>query len=89
MLRYLNKDLATYDIHGQLAAIKTPALIIHCEAEAIPIEAVRKIHEQIGGSEFIVLKDCGHFPYIEAPEDFLRAVRNFLNELPNTKGDEE
>ncbi|NUO80027.1 alpha/beta fold hydrolase [candidate division KSB1 bacterium] len=82
MLQYLSKDLATYNLHAQLATLKVSALIIHGEADPLPVEAAAQLHESLKGSEFVLLKYCGHFPFIEAPQDFVVNVKSFLNRLP-------
>ena len=82
MLHYLNRDVATYDLHPQLATLKTPTLIIHGEADLLPLEAARKLSQTIKESELVLLKYCGHFPFIEAPQDFVVNVKSFLNRLP-------
>lgn len=82
MLRYLGKDLTTYDLHAQLATLRVPALVIHGEADPLPHEIAKKLQESLKGSEFVLLKYCGHFPFIEAPQDFVVNVKSFLNRLP-------
>ncbi|MCG8607380.1 alpha/beta fold hydrolase [bacterium] len=80
-LRYLFKDLASYDLHSDLAKIKCPTLIVHGDSDAIAIEALDKIRENISGSKFILLKNCGHFPFIESPDEFFAQIRSFLADL--------
>lgn len=82
MLYHLSRDVATYDLYPQLATLKTPTLILHGEADLLPVEAARKLNRTIKDSELVLLKYCGHFPFIEAPQDFVVNVKSFLNRLP-------
>lgn len=80
LLKHMGRDKAflTYDLHQKLSGIKCPALIIHGEADTLPIEAAQKIHQHIKNSELIVLKNCGHFPFIETPNEFFENLKAFL-----------
>lgn len=70
--------LGNYDLHTELAVIDSPTLIIHGNDDPMPATFVQKIHEHIRGSEFVMLENCGHFPYIETPEAFFGDVKEFL-----------
>ena len=70
--------LADYDIADTLPAVSCPTLIIHGDYDTIPLESAEMIHKQIGDSKLVVVKECGHFPFIEAPEFFLREVNSFM-----------
>lgn len=76
----LFRKMPAFDLHPQLAAITCPVLIIHGDYEAIPREAPQKIQAQIKNSQFVLLKNCGHFPYIEVPAEFFKAVKEFLSQ---------
>jgi len=80
MMSYLSKDttIATYDIHPKLAVIKCQALIVGADYDQVPPEANERIHQSIKNSKLVVLKECGHFPYIEQPKEFFSTVRNFV-----------
>jgi len=82
LLRHLSKELATYDLYPQLATLQVPTLILCGEAESLPAEAPQRLHQSLKESELVLLKYCGHFPFIEAPQDFVVNVRSFLNRLP-------
>ncbi len=76
----LRISLGNYDIHGGLAAIKCPTLIIHAEADPLPVEASYKVHKHIRGSKFVILEKAGHFMFIEAPEKLCAVVRDFIRD---------
>ncbi len=80
MVRQLMRDstLRSYDIHHNLDAIRCPALIIAGADDVVAPGTNEQIHDHIHGSQYILLPDCGHFPFIEAREKFFSAVTEFL-----------
>ena len=75
--RHIEKSLAGYDLYNKLSKLDIPTLIIHGDYDPIPMEDIKKLHHSINGSKLVVLKDCGHFPFIEQPEKFLETVLQF------------
>ena len=46
--------------------LKIPTLIIHGDFDLISYSIAQKIHENIAGSNYILIKNCGHLiPYVE------------------------
>ncbi|HUI11255.1 MAG TPA: alpha/beta fold hydrolase [Bacteroidota bacterium] len=80
LLKYLARDttLQHYDLLGQLENISCPVLIIGGDSDMMPPSSNEAIHSHIPGSQLIIMKNCGHFPFIEAPTQFFPAVRSFL-----------
>jgi len=72
------KDLGKYDIHNKLRNINVSTLIMHGDKDVISIEGAKAINKQIPNSKLVIMKDVGHFPYIEAPKTFNRTVKTFL-----------
>jgi pimeloyl-ACP methyl ester carboxylesterase len=65
----------------RLGEIKAPTLIIHGDKDVlVPIECSRQAHQIIAGSKLHVLKNCGHWPQRDCPEEFNRVVKDFLIE---------
>lgn len=77
---FFQRLLMNYNIYDQLSAVKCPTLVIHGDSDPIPLDYVRKIHETIENSHFVLLDNCGHFPYIETPKKFYSAITDFLKE---------
>lgn len=67
-----------YDFYDQLAQIHTPTLILHGDYDPIPSSAAQNLHEHICGSTYILLKNCGHFPYVECPDKLFKHINDFL-----------
>jgi proline iminopeptidase len=72
------RSLGNYDLRPrlpQLAGIS--ALVLHGEADPIPIDAARTAAELLG-AEFHPVPRCGHVPYVEAFDTFRTVVGGFL-----------
>ena len=73
------KYFEDFDIYNKLNSIVCPTLIIHGENDPIPYKALERVHDSIKGSQFILLKNCGHFAHIEKSEDYFSAIEVFLS----------
>ena len=80
LMQYLAKDpqLQSYDLLGRLATITCPVLIVGSDFDLSPPGANEAIHSHIEGSRYVLMKNCGHFPFIEAPAQFFPLIRDFL-----------
>ena len=67
---------------GTLARIRTPTLVLWGKEDRIlpPAEGLR-LSAEIPGARLVVLPDTGHLPQEETPEEFSRAVNQFLDEV--------
>lgn len=73
------KSLGKHDILDKLSSINASTLVIHGEDSVIPVGSAQTISNRIPNCRLIILKGVGHFPYIEAPEEFANAVKAFIN----------
>ncbi len=60
--------LGNYNLLPKLERLDIPTLIIHGDYDFVPIECTQHIARAIAGSHLVVLKDCGHFSYLEHPD---------------------
>jgi pimeloyl-ACP methyl ester carboxylesterase len=63
----------------ELARLHVPTLVLHADSDFIPPEIADHIARAIPGARLVVLRNCGHFSYLECPDEFARAVTEFLN----------
>jgi proline iminopeptidase len=77
-LFFMTKELSKYDFYVELRKINCPTLIIHGDYDAIPIELAQNINKSIRKSTLAVIKNAGHFPFIEQESAFFNRVENFL-----------
>lgn len=77
----LFEETRNFNIYDELSVVKCPTLIIHGESDPLPVEAPRKIHQHIPQSRFVILKQAGHFMFIESPGELFSIIRNFLKDI--------
>ena len=66
-------------LRRRLARIKVPTLVVWGESDRVVTpEYGRAYHEAISGSRFSLIPRAGHYPHIEQPGEFVRAVTEFL-----------
>jgi proline iminopeptidase len=76
--------LPRYNVISRLKEIKAPALIIVGSDDFIcPPSQAELLHAGLPGSELVVVKNSGHFPYVEQPEPFFQAVLDWLSKYRN------
>jgi len=67
------------DNRGDLPRVRIPTLILQCADDAIAPQSVGAyVHEQIAGSELVLLDAVGHCPNLSAPEETVAAIKAFL-----------
>jgi len=66
-----------YDVLMRLADHPIPTLLIHGDRDFIPVEMAADIAEVLPNAELVVLQGCGHFPYLEQPDDLVRVIDAF------------
>ncbi len=62
------------NLFPDLKKLTVPTTVIIGEQDFIPLWTSEAIVKAIPGAKLVVIPECGHFPYIEKPEEFLRAV---------------
>ncbi len=75
---HILESIGEFDLHGDLQAIHCPTLIIHGEADPMPVEYAERIHDSIAGSELVTLAGSGHWIFVDATEAFTSSVLEFL-----------
>jgi proline iminopeptidase len=71
------------ELEDQLGRISKPTLLITGESDrSCTPRASRDMHGGITGSELVILPDAGHAAYIEQPERYFAAVRDFFSRHP-------
>ena len=71
--KIISEDLAPY-----LIQIKTPTLVIWGENDKItPLGEGKIIAETIPGAKLIIIKNAGHFAFLEKLEKFIRLVKEY------------
>ncbi|NBD95816.1 MAG: alpha/beta fold hydrolase [Gammaproteobacteria bacterium] len=62
-----------------LAVLDVPTKVIWGRHDPVAVEAIgQRLAETIPGAQVAWLEECGHFPMLEAPEPFARALVDFI-----------
>lgn len=76
--RYTVPSLGEFDWRSELRNVTSPALILHGSADVIPSDSSREWAAALPNARLALLDGIGHFPYLEAPEQFFPMVNAFL-----------
>lgn len=68
-----------FDLYERLKVLNKPSLIIACDEDVVPLHYMEQLRETIPASEFVLLQDCGHFPYIDQPDALFEVLQRYLN----------
>lgn len=68
-----------FNLNRDLNALEVSTLILHGDTDPVPPVTAKNIHENIPGSKYVLMKNCGHFPYVEDPTTYFRYINEFLN----------
>lgn len=78
--RHFARTTFTSDNRDDLERVKTPALILQCAQDVIaPSEVGEYVHAKIQGSNLVYLEATGHCPHMSAPQEVIRAMKQYLN----------
>src|SRR5437867_4871430 len=78
---HMNNNLTRvrYNTLRRLPLIKAPTLVVRGREDATnAYELGQKTHELIPGSKMVTIENCGHFIPTEHPEEFNKALLEFL-----------
>ena len=67
-----------WNLKSQLEAVSIPTLIVHGRQDPVGMDNALKITNTIKGSELKIIEQCGHFPWLEQPDELYAVVRSFI-----------
>lgn len=72
------KNVIAEDLKPYLSFIKSPTLVIWGEKDAItPLSEGKLIAETIPDAKLAIIKNAGHFAFLEKPEEFTKLIKEF------------
>jgi len=74
----MSKYFGHYDVYAQLTVIHSPVLILHGDYDPIPSKFSEQLTKYLQNSKFVLLKNCGHFPFVETPVELFGECEKFL-----------
>ncbi len=81
--KHVDRSIDEKKLYAQLANLKVPTLLIHGDYDPVPLSASQRTHQVIKGSTLVVLPKCGHFPFMEQPEVFIKTIVEFTQTIKN------
>jgi len=79
MLAYAAAHEYAIEYEDQLASIQRPVLVIAGEQDRVCTPRAQRDMGVIPHSEVVIVPDAGHMSFVEQPEEYMTAVRNFYN----------
>lgn len=70
--------LGEYNLLPLLKRIGSPTLVLHRGYDFIPIDIAARIAQAIPEARLVVLEECGHFSYLECPDQVQKEIVDFL-----------
>lgn len=71
-----------FDVRDRITTLQPRLLLIRGVDDVIALEDYeQEIHRAVPGSQYVPLREAGHFPMAEQPEAVNRAIRDFLETL--------
>lgn len=71
-----------FNVTYKLKALDLPVLVIGSELDRVaPVKCQEEIVNAIQGAKIQIIKDSGHAPMYEKPEEYAKALRDFLSTL--------
>jgi proline iminopeptidase len=67
-------QLPGYDLLPKLRGLHIPTLVIVGDHDFIPVDIANHIAQAVPDAKLLVIKDCGHFSYLECADDVRRAL---------------
>ena len=76
-----NMQKINFDCAKGLAGFTAPVLIIQGKEDIVPEQIALKAHQALKNSTLVFLEHCGHYGWLEQPEEYFKHVNKFLNAL--------
>jgi pimeloyl-ACP methyl ester carboxylesterase len=71
-----------FDVRQRISTLKPPLLLIRgLDDPAAPEAYEQEIHQAVSGSQYLTLRQAGHFPMAEQPVVVNQAIQTFLDTL--------
>lgn len=73
--------LPSINLFPKLRRLTVPTLVIHGKQDFVPIETAEKIKTAIPNAQGMFLDNCGHYPFVEQPQQMFETIRAFLGQI--------
>lgn len=69
----------------ELANVNAPTLVLWGEHDMAPLDEGRRESARIAGAQFVAMMGLGHHPFLEAPAETARLIREFIASDPQER----
>lgn len=76
--RFTMASLDGWDWRDALRDLEAPTLVVHGTADPLPMAGAREWVDALRNARLYALEGVGHFPYLEAPDQFFPAIHRFI-----------
>jgi proline iminopeptidase len=73
-------ESSQYNLLPKLRQLDIPTLVIHGDCDFIPVICARHIAQAMPESHFVILEECGHFSYLECPDEVHKEITGFFED---------
>lgn len=81
VLRSTFVKIVNEDIQYKLSKINLPTLLIWGRNDKeTPIAQAEVMRDKIKNSKLLIIENAGHFPHLDKPEEFIKAIKEFLED---------
>ena len=81
------ESLEGFDLRPRLKEIRVPTLVVAgAQDRAVTVARAKELADGLREGRLFVIEKSGHYPFIEAPDEFLSGVRDFLGVKGKKKG---
>jgi proline iminopeptidase len=70
--------IAAYDLLPKLRSLRVPTLVIAGDSDFTPVAVAERIARAIPDATLVIIRDCGHFAYLECAGDTRTALTDFF-----------
>ena len=68
-----------YNCAKKFKDFNQPVLIFQGENDIITVETAKKIENTFPNSKLVLMKNCAHYGWLDAPEVYFANIQSFLN----------
>ena len=76
-------EIPDYDLVPKLRSLRVPTLVIAGDHDFFPIDVAAHIADALPNGKLVTMKDCGHFAFLECPDEVRNALVGFFKRSRN------
>jgi proline iminopeptidase len=76
-------EIPGYDLVPKLRSLRIPTLVIAGDHDFFPIEVAAHIADALPSGQLVTMKNCGHFSFLECPNEVRNALVGFFKQPRN------